>query len=319
MKPTVFVTREIPQSGITLLKKKCDVVVSKKKDVLTKAELLRGAKGKDGLLCLLTDVIDASFLKKNKQLKVVANYAVGYDNIDVATATKLNIPVSNTPGVLTDAVAEHTCALIISLARRIVEADDFTKRKKYKGWAPLLFLGAGLKGKTLGIIGSGRIGTAVAEKMYKGFGVQVVYTDIAKNSFIEKQAKAKKVSLPTLLSRADIVSVHVPLLPSTKHLLSRKQFSAMKKSALLVNTSRGPVVDEKALVTALRKKEITGAALDVFEKEPNLTPGLSSLSQVIVTPHIASATIEAREAMSVIAAKNILAAFASKKMPNRLH
>ena len=315
-KPKVLVTREIPQAGIALLKKHCTVTVSKKKGVLTKKELLAQTKDKDGLLCLLTDNIDASFLRQNKQLQVIANYAVGYDNIDVRTAASLGIPVSNTPGVLTDAVAEHACALILALARRVAEADSFARKGKYKGWAPLLFLSTSLRGKTLGIVGSGRIGTAVAENMFRGFGMKVVYFDVQRNPFIEKQAKAKRVPLSALLGAADVVSVHVPLLPSTRHLLGSKQFRMMNKHALLVNTSRGPVIDEKALVTALKQKSIAGAALDVFENEPTIHAGLKNMPQAVLTPHIASATTEAREAMSVIAAKNILAGLAGKKLPH---
>ena len=315
-KPTVFVTRNIPESGLTLLKKKYALTINKNDRVLTPAELLKGVKGKDALLCLLTDKIDNQFIKKNPQLKIIANYAVGFDNIDIASAKQHNIPVTNTPGVLTDAVAEHTCALILSLSRRVVESDMFTRKGKYVGWAPLLFLGNALKGKVLGIVGGGRIGTAVAECMHKGFGMNIVYVDHKHNTFIEKNAHGKKVSLNTLLKKADIVSLHLPLLPTTHHFISKKEFSLMKPSTLLINTSRGAVVDEKALVTALKNKIITGAALDVFENEPSISSGLKTMSQVILTPHIASATVEAREAMSVIAAKNILAALSGKKLLN---
>lgn len=318
MKPTVFVTREIPSEGITLLKKKCNVVMSKKKRVLTKKELLTGVKKADALLCLLTDKIDPSVIKAGKKLKVIANYAVGYDNIDLKAAQAAGIPVTNTPGVLTDAVADHACALMLSSARRIAESDRFTKQGKYKGWEPMLLLGGDFKGKTLGIVGSGRIGTAVAERMIKGFGMKCVYYDVRPNPFMDKLG-AKKVSLDAVARKADVISVHVPLLPTTKHLINSSFLNKMKKSAYIVNTSRGPVIDEKALVSALKKNKIAGAGLDVFENEPKLAPGLAKLENVTLTPHTASATIITRGAMSRIAAKNVLAALFGKRPPNQVN
>tara|TARA_B100000315_G_scaffold178661_1_gene167332 strand:- start:2920 stop:3714 length:795 start_codon:yes stop_codon:yes gene_type:complete len=255
-------------------------------------------------------------MKASKKLKVVANYAVGFDNIDVKAATKLKIPVTNTPGVLTDAVADHACALILSISRRIVESDKFVRAEKYKSWEPLLMLGSDFKGKTLGILGLGRIGSAVAERMAKGFGMKILYYDIKRNPKFEKSVKAKYTNVKQLLKNSDYVSLHVPLLPATKHLIGLKELKIMKKTAYLINTSRGPIVDEKELVTALKKKQIAGAALDVFEKEPKTMPGLTKLDNVILTPHTASATITARNAMSTIAAKNVLAVLSSKKAPN---
>ena len=312
----IFVTRKIPESGINLLKKYHQVKIYPKDKVISKKDLIKGVKWCDALLCLLTDKIDSKVMDANPDLKVISNYAVGVDNIDIKAATKRNIPVTNTPGVLTDAVAEHTFALIISIARRIPESDRFTRTGKYKGWEPMLMLGMELKGKTLGIIGLGRIGSGVAERTAKGMGMNVLYNDVKRNPKFERKYKAKYASLNTLLKKADIVSLHVPLLPSTRHLISAKQLRMMKKTAYLINTSRGPVVDEKALVKALKRKEIAGAGLDVYESEPKLAAGLAKLDNVVLTPHIASGTIETREAMSELAAKNILAVLNGKKPLN---
>jgi len=309
----VFITRKIPESGIKLLKKHFQVRVYPKNKVIPRAELIKGVKWCDALLCLLTDKIDSKVINSNPKLKIIANYAVGYDNIDVKAAGR--IPVTNTPGVLTDAVAEHTFALMLSISRRISESDAFTKAGKYKGWEPLLLLGSGIKGKTLGIIGSGRIGSGVAERA-KGMGVKVIYTDVRRNASFEKKFSAHYVSFNNLLKQSDFITVHVPLLRSTRHLIGEKQLNMMKKTAYLINTSRGAVLDEKALVKALKVKKIAGAALDVFENEPKLSAGLSKLSNVILTPHTASATFEARSAMSELAAKSIIAALKGKVPPN---
>ncbi|MBT6955484.1 MAG: D-glycerate dehydrogenase [Candidatus Jacksonbacteria bacterium] len=309
----VFVTRKIPESGLKLLQKKHIVRVYSKDQVIPRRELIKGVKWADALLCLLTDKIDKKVLAANPYLKVISNYAVGYDNIDIDAAIEAGIPVTNTPGVLTQSVAEHTAALAVALAKRVTESDNFTRKGSYKGWEPMLLLGTELKGKTFGVVGLGRIGSAVADIMHKGFGMDIVYFDIKKNKAFEKRLKASFEGVPQLLKKSDIVSIHVPLLDSTHHLIGARQFRSMKKSALLVNTSRGPVVDEKALVTALKNKTIRGAALDVFEFEPKLTKGLAKLPNVILTPHTASATEEAREAMSLIAAENILAVLSGKK------
>ena len=319
MKPKVFVSRTIPESGIKLLKKKCDVTISKKKAVLTKKELIAATRGKDALLCLLTDKIDADVMKASKTLKIVANYAVGFDNIDLAAANKLKIPVSNTPGVLTDAVADHAATLLLSITRRIAESDKFVRAGKYKGWEPLLMLGGELKGKTLGILGLGRIGSSLAQRMSKGFGMKILYYDIKRNRGFEKSLKANYASVNQLLRKSDYISLHVPLIPATKHLIGRKALKKMKKTSYLVNTSRGPVVDEKALAAALKKKQIAGAALDVFEKEPMIEPALAKLDNVVMTPHTASATFTARSEMSTIAAQNVLDVFSGKKPRNLIN
>ncbi len=313
MKPRVFITRTIPDKGINLLKKYCEVKIHSHPHIISKNELIKGVKWCDALLCLLTDKIDKSIIDANSNLKIISNYAVGYDNIDVKYATQKHIPVTNTPGVLTDAVAEHTFALMVSIARKITLSDTFTKKKQYQGWDPMLFLGTQLKGKTLGIVGLGRIGSGVAQRAYQGMGMNIIYYDIKQDLQFEQQFHAKKRSLHELLKESDFVTVHVPLLPSTHHLIGKKELSLMKKTAYLINTSRGPVIDEKALVAALKKQQIAGAALDVYEFEPKLSPGLEKLDNVVLTPHTASATIEARQAMSEIAAKNILAVLQKKK------
>ncbi|MBI5621543.1 D-glycerate dehydrogenase [Candidatus Falkowbacteria bacterium] len=318
-KRKVFVTRSIPEAGLALLRQQKNVrlIVSPHDRVLTRAELLRGVKGADAILCLLTDKIDGAVMDSaGPQLKGIANYAVGFDNIDLAAAKKRGIWVSNTPGASTNAVAEHAVALLLALMHRLPEADRFVRAGKYKGWAPMLLTGSELPGRTLGIVGVGRIGSALAHRLADGFGLRVVYSDVIRNIQLEKQFKAKRLSLRQLLRQADVVSLHVPLLPSTRHLIGAKELKLMKPTAYLINTSRGPVVDEKALVTALRHQTIAGAGLDVYEFEPKLAPGLAKLNNVILTPHIASATLEARTAMAIMAAKNIIHIIAGKRPPH---
>lgn len=317
---SIFVTRAIPERGIALLASKGHTVtVSDKDGVLTKEELvlrLQGA-GYDAVLCLLTDTIDDEVLEAaGPQCKIFANYAVGFDNIDREAAKKRGVVITNTPGVLTETVAEHTFALMLAIAHRVAEGDAYTKAGSYIGWAPMLLLGTDVSKKTLGIIGLGRIGSLVAHHAVKGFGMKVLYHDQKPNADFEKEYDARFCDLETVLRESDFISLHVPLVPETRHLIGEAQLQMMKKTAYLVNTSRGPVIDEQALVTALREGWIKGAALDVFEHEPKLTPGLAELSNVIVTPHIASATEETRSKMAECAAENIIAALEGKTPPN---
>lgn len=320
---TVFVTRKIPNVGIALLKKQKNfrVRVSQHDRVLTKQELMRAVKGVHAILSLLTDKIDDDVLRAaGPQLKIVANYAVGFDNIDLPAVKKRGVVVTNTPGnLVTEAVAEHTFALIMALAHRIAESDTFTRHGKYKGWEPMQFLGTLLHGKTLGIVGLGRIGAGVARRAALGFGMKVIYHDERRNHDFERKYQAQYMrTLDALLKQADVVSLHVPLLPSTQHLVSTKQLKRMKRTAFLVNTARGPVVDEKALLLALHTKKIAGAALDVFECEPAIDCdrtdhlALKKFPQVILTPHIASASKEARDQMAKLAAQNIIAVLSGK-------
>lgn len=316
--PRVFVTRKIPDEGLKLLRGKTDLDLWEEDRVIPREELLKRVKGVEGLLPLLTDKIDVEVMDAaGPQLKIISNYAVGYDNIDVKAATERGIMVANTPGVLTESTAEHAFTLLLAIARRIPESDSFTRAGKYKGWGPMLLLGTELQGKTLGIVGLGRIGSRVAEMAVKGMGMKVIYHDIKRNEKFEKQLKAKfRKNLPDLLKEADFVSLHVPLLPTTRHLIGEKELKRMKKMVYLINTSRGPVVDEKALVKALKGGWIKGAALDVYEEEPKLAPGLAKLENVVLTPHTASATIEARGAMARLAAQAILDVFAGKTPQN---
>jgi len=302
----IFVTRKIPEPGLKLLRKHHEIELNPHDRVLTKEEIIQGIKGKDGLLCLLTDPIDRKVIGSEPNLKMIASYAVGYNNIDIKAATKRGIPVSNTPGVLTDATSDMAWALLFSVARRIVEADKFTRAGKFKGWSPMLMHGQDVANRTLGVIGAGRIGTAFALKS-KGFNMNVLYVDEKKNETLEKEVNAKKVTFDELLKKSDFISLHVPLMPSTHHLIGEKELKMMKKNAVLINTSRGPVVDEKALVFALKEKQIFGAGLDVYEHEPEITEELKKLDNIIIQPHSASATIETRTKMAIMAAENMVA------------
>jgi len=316
----IYITRKIPEIGIKKLQEKgYEVDINPEDRVLSKEELISALKTKpyDAVLCLLTDKIDDDVFAAVPKAKIFVNYAVGYDNIDLEAAKKHKKIITNTPGVLTETVAEHTFALLISIARRIVEADKFTREGKYDGWAPMLFLGSDLLGKTLGVVGLGRIGSRVAYHARKGFDMNVIYYDIKRNEEFEKEFDAEyKEKVEEVLKEADFVSLHVPLLDSTRHLINEERLRMMKSSAYLINTSRGPVVDEKALVKILREKVIKGAALDVFEEEPKLADGLAELDNIILTPHIASATEETRSKMSEMAAENIISALEGRTPPN---
>jgi lactate dehydrogenase-like 2-hydroxyacid dehydrogenase len=320
----IFVTfnpNGFAEQGLELLKKsKHSVTVYPKVIGITRKELLAKSKGMNAVFPLLTEKIDEEFFAAaGPNLKIVANYAVGFDNVDLAAAKAHNVIVTNTPhDKVNEAVAEHTFALMQALARRIPEADAYAKAEKYSGWDPTLMLGTDLSGKTLGIIGAGRIGAAAARRGVKGFGMKLVYSDTRRNPELEKELGATQLSMEKLLEVSDFVSLHVPLLPSTKHLISTDEFSLMKKTAFLINTARGPIVDEKALLRALKTKRIAGVGLDVFECEPAIDCDirdnleLKCFPNAILTPHIGSATVEAREAMGLVAAENILAVLAGK-------
>ncbi|MBI4114822.1 MAG: D-glycerate dehydrogenase [Candidatus Niyogibacteria bacterium] len=317
----IFITRQIPDQGITMLKEKgYDVVISLHDRVLLKEELIKALKGNgyDAVLCLLTDHINADvFDAAGPQCKIFANYAVGFDNIDLKAAKERNIFITNTPDVLTNTVAEHTFTLMLAISHRIAEADRFMRGGEYKGWAPMLLLGNDLSGKVVGIVGLGRIGSRVAHHAQKGFDAKIIYYDIKRNEEFEKEFFAEfKTNIDNLLEETDFVSIHVPLLDSTRHLINAERLNKMKRSAYLINTSRGPVVDEKALFNALKNKIIKGAAIDVFENEPKFEKGLEKLDNIIMTPHIASGTEETRQAMSRLAAENIISVFEGKEPPN---
>ncbi|OGM98822.1 MAG: D-glycerate dehydrogenase [Candidatus Yanofskybacteria bacterium RIFCSPLOWO2_01_FULL_41_34] len=321
--PKIFITRMIPKPGIELLTARgYEIVVSPENRVLSKEELVSFIKGQnyDAVLCLLTDRIDADVLGASlPTVKIFANFAVGFDNIDKETAKRLGIMITNTPDVLTDTVAEHTFALMLAIAHRVVEADKFVRADRYEGWAPMLLLGADLSRKTLGIVGLGRIGSRVAFHAVKGFDMKVIYYDVKRNEEFEKMCGAVFTeTIDGVLREADFISIHVPLIPQTHHLIGEPQFKLMKPTAYLVNTSRGPIIDETALAEALNTRTIAGAALDVFEFEPKITPSLLNLNNVILTPHIASATEETRAKMSELAAANIIEALEGRTPPDIL-
>lgn len=316
----IFVTRQIPEIGLRWMREGGhEVTVSEKDGVLTPEELkiALAEKPYEAIVSLLTDTIGPDVTNVAPKLKIVSNYAVGYNNIAVQELNEAGVVVTNTPGVLTDTVAEYSAALILAVAKRIPEADCFTRAGKYEGWAPQLFLGSDLMGKTLGIIGAGRIGSGVARRMSQGFGMRVVYNDISSCEPMEDDAGAEyREKLEDLLRESDVVSIHVPLSPDTKHLINAERLAQMKSSAYLVNTSRGAVVDEAALVEALKNGTIRGAGLDVFEDEPRFKPGLAELDNVVLTPHIASGSEETRGKMSELVAININEFFLGREVPN---
>ncbi len=305
-RPSVYVTRMIPPENIDELRRHFDVEVNPDDRALTREELKGKLKGRDGVVSLLTDTIDGDVLDAaGPQLRIVANYAVGFNNFDLAAATERGVILTNTPGVLDDATATLTLTLLLATARRVVEADEYLRNGKWTGWAPMSFIGLDVDHKTLGIAGLGRIGKNVAHKA-RAFDMQIIYSDVRRDPDFEKAEGARFVDKETLLAEADFLSLHVPLLAGTRHYIGWKELQAMKKTAILINASRGPVVDEKALVRALKEREIWGAGLDVFENEPLLAPGLAELDNVVVVPHIASGTTETRRNMGRIAVGNVI-------------
>ena len=322
----IFVTRSIPDAGIKLLQanKNVSLEIYDHDGQIPRRELSKRVRGKDIILSILTEKIDKQVMDAaGPQLKMIANYAVGFDNVDVKEAAKRKIVVSNTPHErVNESVAEHTVALLFALAHRIVETDAFTRAGKYHAWGPKLLRGTSLVGKTMGIVGTGRIGSSVVKRLHDGFGMKILYTDLGRNKELETTTGAKYCTLEKLLKESDFVSIHVPLLKSTHHLIGAKQLKLMKPTAFLINTARGPIIDEHALIEALRHKTIAGAGLDVYEGEPLIAMNprdikeLRGMKNVVLTPHTASATIEARQAMSETAAKNILAFIRGKVPPN---
>jgi len=317
LKPKVLITRKIPEEGIKIIVEHCVTEVSELDGVLPREVLLEKVKGKDGILCLLTDTIDREVMEAvGPNLKVIANYAVGFDNIDVEEATRRGIMVTNTPGVLTETTADLTWALMMSIARRIVEGDKFVRAGKFRGWEPMLLLGTDVYGSTLGIIGFGRIGQAMARRA-SGFNMKVIYFDMQRApSQIENELKAFFRTLPELLREADFVTIHVPLTSETHHLIGEQELKMMKKEAYLINSARGPIVDEKALAQALKENWIRGAALDVFEREPEVEPELLELDNVVLTPHLGSASYATRTKMAIMAANNLVLALKGEVPPN---
>jgi len=318
-RPKIFVTRQIPDAGLARLREKYDVVVNPEDRPLTLAELHAGVADADAAIGLLTDKIDAAFFDAAPRLKGYANYAVGFDNIDIPEATRRGIPVSNTPDVLTMATAELAWALLFAVARRVVETDAVMRSGDWKGWGPLQFIGADVCGKTLGIVGAGRIGTAMA-RMSAGFGMRILYTSSSsRNEALEKDLGARRVEFGELLRESDFISIHCPLRPSTRHIFNAEAFRSMKSTAILINTGRGPVIKEDDLVAALRAGEIGGAGLDVYEMEPRMADGLKDCPNAVLLPHIGSATGSTRDAMSLLVADNIEAMLGGTKPPTVLN
>ena len=300
IRPRVLLTRRIPSSAFEKLEARCDVDLNDQGS-LSPDELKRRLADKDGLICVVTDKITPDVLEAGAKLKVVANIAVGYDNIDVPAARSRGIVVTNTPDVLTEAVAELTWGLIFSITRRIVEGDRLVRRGAWKGWALDFMLGTELGGKQLGIIGRGRIGRAVAAKA-PAFGMQAVFAARGPG-----KPGSGEMSLDELLVTSDVISIHTPMTAANRHLIDRKAFARMKRSAFLVNTARGPIVDEEGLAWALKERLIAGAALDVYEREPEVTASLMELENVVLAPHLGSATRETRTAMADMAVRNAVA------------
>ncbi|MBU1196926.1 D-glycerate dehydrogenase [Candidatus Micrarchaeota archaeon] len=315
-RPSVFVTRPVPGSALDRLRKEADVEVREEDTIISKNELLEGVKGKDALLCILTDPVDQDVIVAGNQLKIISNFGAGFDKIDVAAATRRGIPVTNTPGALTETTADMTMGLIIAAARRIVEGDKYTRECKYDGWGPSFFLGNEVHGKTLGVIGMGKIGTALSRRAIHGFHMNVLYDDYGGEREKAKEWGARCVSMETLLKESDFISLHVPLTPKTNKLIDERALKHMKPTAVLVNTSRGDVIDQHALARALKNKEIGAAALDVYEDEPRCPVELIPLSNVILIPHTGSATKEARSAMSDMAVDALIDFFNGRTLQN---
>ena len=319
-KPKVYVTRELPERGLKIIKERFDAEVWPEYAPPPKKTIIEKAKDVDALATLLSDKIDAEVFDAAPKLKMIAQLAVGFDNVDVQEATKRGIYVSNTPEVLTDTTADFAWTLLMALARRVVEADKYVRMGKWKvGWHPAMLQGRDVYGATMGIVGAGRIGYAVAKRA-TGFSMKILFYDVIPRPEMEKDFGAKKVDLDELLKQSDFVSVHVPLMKETHHLINAEKLRLMKKTAYLINNSRGPVVDEKALYEALNEGRIAGAGLDVFEQEPtSLANPLLKLDNVVVAPHISSASYETRSKMAEMVADNLIAFFEGKKPPNLIN
>lgn len=313
MRQKIYVTRAIPRQTIEALEAEHDVTVNDEDRALSPDELRRNVAGCAAIVSLLTDRIDGPLLDAaGPNCRIVANYAVGTNNFDVPAATDRGVSLTNTPGVLDDATATHTIALMLAMARRIPEAERFLREGRWDGWKPMFFIGADVDRKVLGIAGAGRIGRNVARKA-RGFDMEIIYSDVAPNRAIEDETGARFVSKDELLTQSDFLTLHVPLTPETRHYIGAYELERMKPTAILINASRGPVVDEKALVEALKEHHIWGAALDVFEDEPELAPGLIDLPNVVIVPHIASATEETRLQMGEIVSRNVLAVLSGRQ------
>jgi len=315
MKPRVLITRVLPEPALEVVRQACEVQLDPLDQPLTPAALRQAVIGKQGVLCLVTDRLDAQVLDAATELKVVSNVAVGYDNIDVAAATQRGILVTNTPGVVTESTADLTWSLLCSLARRIAEGDRYIRAGKWRDWTLLLMAGSDIHGKTLGICGMGRIGQAVARRA-KGFNMRILYHNRQRlDTALESELNATWVEKRTLLQQADFVSLHVPLSAATTYFIGVEELRLMRPTAYLINAARGPVVDEAALIQALQQGWIAGAALDVFEHEPHVPQALQELENVVLVPHIGSASVATRTRMAVMAAENLVAVLREEYTP----
>jgi glyoxylate reductase len=312
----ILVTGRLPDAVVSVLTERFEVESQNEDRPMERQCLLDAIGDRDGLLCMITDSIDEELLSHAPRLKMIANMGVGYNNIDVRAATTRGIPVSNTPGVLTEATADLAFTLLLAVARRVVEGDRLVRAGEFRFWAPFLFLGREVSGKTLGIVGMGRIGKAVAQRA-RGFDMPVVYHNRSRLEPTEEdRLGAGYISMEELLRISDFVSLHVPLMAETRYLIGRRELAVMKPSAYLINTSRGPVVDEQALLAALQAGQIAGAGLDVYEHEPALAKGLTLLDNVVLLPHVGSATLETRTLMAAMAAQNLIAGLNEQRPPN---
>jgi len=317
-KPKVFATHSLFEAARQILQETCEMEYWAKPERPPREEVLRRLKDKEGLICLLTEKVNEELLKASPKLRIAANVAVGFDNIDVAACTKRNVVATNTPGVLDETTADFAWTLMMAVARRLSEGEGLARSGNWKHWDLDQLVGTDVWGKTLGIVGFGRIGRAVARRA-SGFQMKVIYTDAVRaDAGMEKELKAEFRDMNALLAESDFVSVHVPLLPETRGLFDTAKFQRMKPTAFLINTSRGPVVDEAALVAALEARKIAGAGLDVYENEPFIHPGLKR-TNVVLAPHIASASLETRTKMACIAAQNIVAVFTGQRPANMLN
>lgn len=315
----ILVTHKILDAPLQKLREHFEVDVLTDQPLLPKEKIIKALQKEnyDGMLCFLSDPIDKEVLDAGKNLKIIANYAVGYNNIDVEEATRRGILILNTPDVLTDATADLTWALILAVARKIPQADAYTRAGQFKGWGAELFLGLDLKEKTLGVIGSGRIGTAVVKRSI-GWDMNILYYNRSENEALEREYYAKRVELDQLLKESDIITLHCPLTPETYHLIGEREINLLKKDSILINTARGPVVDEKALIKALKEKRIFGAGFDVYENEPEIPDELLQLDNVVVLPHIGSATTQTRLKMGYLCVDGLIHYLKEKKIPDNV-
>jgi len=318
-KPKALSTRPLFPAARAILEQSLDIEYWTQPERISRADLLTRVSGKDALICLLTEKVDEELLSRAPKLRIAATVSVGYDNIDVPACTKRRVIATNTPGVLDDTTADFAWTLLMAIARRLVEGDAWVRSGAWPGWDLDQLLGGDIWGKTLGIVGMGRIGRGVAHRAL-GFNMRILYRDQMRISpESERELHAEHKPLDALLRESDFITLHVPLLPETRHLISSPQFEEMKRTAYLINTSRGPVVDENALVDALERRLIAGAALDVYEREPQVHPGLIARKDVILAPHLGSASIETRTKMAVMAATNVIALFEGRRPPNALN